>query len=212
MNSVKVLPFVGHNYQRETLWGLEIMILGESHYSDETLCSEFTREVVREMLGGPSKRWMNFFNRTVGVFHGGWCPKETRTRFWSSSIFYNYIQETVGAQSRIRPTQEMWAKAAPAFEEVLIHLQPRFVLVLGKELWSNLPVTLIPGPLVTLPDGQAKESRLYFNDAGYSFIFGIAHPSSFGWSYKKWTPWVEAALQVAIQFQRGSESSPQPWT
>jgi hypothetical protein len=46
------------------------------------------------------------------------------------------------------------------------------------------------------------ESRLYFNDAGYAFTFGIAHPSSFGWTYKKWVPWVQAALQAAIQFQK----------
>lgn len=84
----------------------------------------------------------------------------------------------------------------------MVEYEPGFVLVLGKDLWANLPVPLEPGPLVTLPDGQTMESRLYFNDAGYAFTFGIAHPSSFGWTYKKWVPWVQAALQAAIQFQK----------
>lgn len=200
---VKILPFVGPNYKQETPWGLPIMVVGESHYSDEPLYPEFTREVVGKMLDGSWRPWMNFFTRTVGVFQGEWSSRELRRKFWSSSVFYNYVQESVGAYARMRPTEEMWRKAAPAFEEVLIQFEPGFVLVLGTEVWANLPAPTKLGPPVVLPDGQTRESRLYFNDAGYAFTFGMAHPSSFGWSYREWTPWVRAALQGAIQFQRG---------
>lgn len=203
---VRVLPFVGENYKRETPWGLPILIVGESHYSQnaQPLYPDFTRDVVRETLDGAN---YPFFTKTVGVFHGGWANQELRRQFWGCSAFYNFIQETVGSRSRIRPTDEMWTKAGPALEEVLIELEPGFVLVLGSELWANLPVPLKPGPLVTLQDCQSRESRLYFNDAGYGFTFGINHPSSGGWSYRRWTPWVQAALQAAVKFQRHDDSA-----
>jgi len=198
---VKVLPFVGDRYKKETPWGLPILIVGESHYSrkGEPLSADFTKEVVQETLDGEN---YPFFTKAVGVFHGCWPNPELRRQFWSCAVFYNFVQETVGSGPRIRPTDEMWRKAGPALEEVLIEHEPGFVLVLGKQLWANLPVPLKPGPLVTLQDGQSGESRLYFNDAGYALTFGIAHPASPGWSYQKWTPWVQAALQAAIQFQR----------
>jgi hypothetical protein len=95
----------------------------------------------------------------------------------------------------------MWRSAGPALEEVLIQHEPGFALVLGKQLWQILPIPLKQGPFVTLPDGRSRESRLYFNDAGYAFAFGINHPSSRAWNYQKWAPWVNAALQTAISFQ-----------
>lgn len=145
----------------------------------------------------------SFFAKTVGVFQGGWSSQEARRKFWSCAVFYNFIQETVGASPRIRPTDEMWRNGAPALEEVLIEYEPGFVLVLGTQLWANLPVPLKPGPLVTLPNGQSRESRLYCNDAGYAFTFGIAHPSCPGWCYSEWTPWVQAALRAAVEYRRG---------
>jgi hypothetical protein len=153
---------------------------------------------------------MNFFARTVGAFNGGWSSPEARRNFWSTAVFYNYVQEDVGANPRIRPTAEMWRKAEPALEEVLIEHEPGFVLVLGSELWAKLPTPIKPGPIVALPDGQTRESRLYFNDAGYAFAFGIAHPSSFGWNYEKWSPWVKAALESAIQFQGAERAATSP--
>ena len=40
---VQVLPFVGERYKRETPWGVPILIVGESHYSNngEPLSPEF---------------------------------------------------------------------------------------------------------------------------------------------------------------------------
>jgi hypothetical protein len=198
---VKVLPFVGENYKRKMPWGLPVMVVGESHYSEEALDTEFTIRVVNEMLDGSWKRWMNVFARTQGSFETSSSNRESRRLFWSSAVFYNFIQETVGVHPRIRPTETMWGNARPAFEEVLIEHQPGFVLVLGNQLWANLPVPIELG-LVALPDRQPKQSRLYFNGAGHAFTFGIAHPSSPGWSYREWRPWVQSALQEAVKFQK----------
>ena len=176
---VKVLPFVGEKYKKKTPFGLPILILGEPHYSEngEPLDSEFTKRVVQESLGGKN---YPFFAKVAGVFQGSWPDHNYRRQFWSSVVFYNFVQETVGPNSRIRPNGTMWNEAGPALQEVLVEYQPGFVLILENELWANLPVPLKPGPPVTLADGQSKESRLYFNDSGYAFTFGIAHPASAG--------------------------------
>jgi hypothetical protein len=202
---VKVLPYVGQDYGREKPWGVSVLILGESHYHPERLNPEFTCEVVQAVIDGAN---YPFFTKVVGSFYGAWPDHDLRRQFWKSVAFYNFIQETVGAKPRIRPTDQMWRNAGPPLEEVLIQHEPGFVLVLGKQLWENLPIPLKRGPLVTLGDGQSRESRLYFNDAGYAFTFGINHPSSGGWTYEKWTPWVQAAVQAAVRFQ----GEGRPWT
>jgi len=107
---VKVLPFVGGSYRKETPLGLPVMILGESHYYGEPLPADLTRRVVGDMLNEPWKPWMRFFARAVGVFKGGPSTHQERIEFFSSAIFYNYVQEDVGDQPRIRPTFDMWAK------------------------------------------------------------------------------------------------------
>ena len=196
----RVLPFIGQDYGRVMPWGLPIFVLGESHYSGIPLYSTFTRDVVSEMLNGVN---YPFFTKAAGVFYGDWPDLEMRRKFWQTAAFYNFVQESVGDTARIRPTERMWREAAPALEETLMLCMPGFVLVLGKELWDNLPIPLRDGPEVKLGNGERKQSRLYFNDNGYAFTFGINHPCSPGWTYKKWTPWVKAALVTAINFQNG---------
>lgn len=196
----KVLPHIGDDYGVVAPWGTPVFILGESHYgfqAESVLPRYFTRDVVTEVLGGVN---YPFLTKAVGVFDGQ-CPDgETRRRFWRTSVFYNFIQESVGHEPRIRPTGDMWNRAIDPLVETLMLCMPGFVLVLGTEMWNSLPIPLRDGPPVRC-GAETKLSRLYFNDNGYAFTFGIDHPSSFGWSYSQWTPWVKAALAEAIRFQ-----------
>ena len=207
MEHVKSLPYVGENYGNVKPFGLSVLILGESHYipGDDDLYDTFTREIIRRVLNiidGPKDPTFNtrFFTKVARVFHDKKPDQGLQRQFWQSVVYYVFIQESVGKRPRIRPTDQMWRDGGPALQEVLIEYEPEFVLVLGKQLWSNLPIPLETGPLVTLPNGQSRESRLYFNDAGSAFTFGINHPSSGGWNYGTWTPWVKAALETAIKF------------
>jgi hypothetical protein len=191
---------VGEEYGVVMPWGTPLFILGESHYGFDAgsiLPRDFTRDIVREATEGVG---YPFLTKAVGVFDGVWPDHEIRRRFWRTSVFYNFIQESAGEEARVRPTREMWRRAMEPLEETLILCMPGFVLVLGTEMWQSLPLALKDGPPVSC-DGQTKVSRLYFNDNGYAFTFGIDHPSSFGWSYSRWTPWVRAALAEAIRFQ-----------
>jgi hypothetical protein len=197
--TTKILPHIGNDYGKSTPWGLPILLLGESHYGADAGASprQFTRIVLKEVLDGVN---YPFFTKAVGVFDGRWPDMNARRRFWRTSVFCNFIQESVGHGPRIRPTSKMWKSAGAALEETLMLCMPGFVLVLGSEVWNNLPIPLRDGPTIECGT-QTKRSRLYFNDNGYALAFGIDHPSCFGWSYSKWTPWVKAALKESIKFQ-----------
>jgi hypothetical protein len=154
--------------------------------------------VVQAAIDGQGDPSLRFFAKTVGVFFGGRQELKAREDFLRTVAFYNFVQEPAGTIPRARPSAAMWGQASPAFVEVLEKLQPQFVLVLGKELWKRISLPFEPGPAVQLSDGEPSESRLYVMAAGgQSFFFPINHPSSPGWSYSKWYPWVKAALEAA---------------
>jgi hypothetical protein len=131
--------------------------------------------------------------RAVSVFFGSLQKPIQRREFWQTAMFTKYVQVSVGGKARIRPTLNGWDSGKTAFSDVLERYRPDFVLALGKELWPHLGhPAWIEGRREL--DGEAKP---YFRTHTNSFLFGINHPTSWGWSYRKWTPWVEAALSRA---------------
>lgn len=197
-------PYIGPRYGTSSPFQLRILILGESHYCEHPLTREFTKDVVQAAIDGDTSPSLRFFARTVGVFLGGPQDLESRRRLLETVAFYNFVQETAGIAARIRPSPGMWSRATPALVEVLDRLNPQFVLVLGTELWRHLSLPFRPGPTIKLPDGLTSEGRLYLSASGFiTLFFPINHPSSPGWSYKKWCPWVKAALEQAGNVSKG---------
>lgn len=197
-------PYIGPRYGTSSPFHLRILILGESHYCDPPLTREFTKGVVQAAIDGDKSPSLRFFARTVGAFMGGPQDLESRRRFLETVAFYNFVQESAGTGPRIRPSLEMWKRATPLFVEVLDRLNPQFVLVLGKELWRHLSLPFSPGPVIKLSDDLTSETRSYRSASGLTTLFfPINHPSSPGWSYKKWCPCVKAALEQAGKFSKG---------
>lgn len=133
MSQTGFLPWVGEKYKESTP---RILILGESHYSNpEDYSEDFTQWVVKEYAIDPEKR-LRFFTTIANTItgHSGWMDDEKRQEFWHSVVFYNYVQELVGAGSRIRPSETMWYRAKEPFFSTLDQLAPQIVIVLGKEL------------------------------------------------------------------------------
>jgi hypothetical protein len=122
---------------------------------------------------GASRR-SKFFTKIARLFlgYGRALSDEERADFWHQIAFYNYVQWWLDDRG-VRPTPEMWRTAQAPFLEVLQELRPKLVLVLGRELASELPS--IPEHIVTLP---------------------IPHPSSYGWTYEPWTTQVTQALNT----------------
>lgn len=168
-------PWIGQRYENRELFGLRVLLLGESHYGESGEENyNFTIDVVKHW--GQERRH-SFFTITAKFVLGKgareWISDEERKHFWEKVAFYNYVQELVGNDSRIRPTEEMWESAKTSFLALCEELKPELVIVLGKELCWNLPE--IP--------------------SNYTYCC-VRHPSS-GFSYKKEMPTLLDAIATA---------------
>ena len=142
-NSFK--PWVGENYDETRL-----LLLGESAYSwpDENskLCHPTLNHptiMVKEVLDnfGSANSNMRFMKMLSRGLAGKEKPsKELLRRVWQHVAFTNYVGGTVGEGPRKRPTSDMWKAAKCAFlRDILNKLLPRRIIVLGKDMWSQMP-------------------------------------------------------------------------
>lgn len=191
-DAVRFRPFVGDAYGGRW-WRLPLLVLGESHYASDgkPKGTGVTQEVVARFLEGER---FPFFSRVTGLLDGPGSARNPKRRrdVWASIAFANYVQEIVGTKPRDRPTPTMWADARGPFLEVLHVLRPRAVLVLGKDLWNHLPPADAPGPTLNLLAGP-EQARWY----GQAIAAHVAHPASFGFSYKNWGPVLPALIAEA---------------
>jgi hypothetical protein len=167
-------PWIGSRYVTDGVRGIRLLIIGESHYAKpEEQRSTFTAEIVRTRGQQGRFRFFTVIQRLVSGGRGP-LPNVDRSEFWERVAFYNYIQSFPGPRPRWRPTPEMWLAAREPFLHTLSELSPQLLLVLGNELFLNLPK--LPGEMNVCP---------------------VPHPSSRGFRYAEWQPKVQAALEVA---------------
>lgn len=111
-----------------------LLVLGESHYGGpDSDYPGFTQFIVQQF--GLTKR-DRYFTTTaklvLGIPSGVYLTDDARRAFWNAVAFYNYVPALVGATSRVRPTEDQWARGAEIFHGVLEDLQPHMILVLGR--------------------------------------------------------------------------------
>ena len=197
MQHVFFKPWVGDNFLEGGLRSKKILILGESHYQwnkNIPLTEDLTIQCIREQVdGGYTKAfWTNIVITLLNI-----RPSlEDKHRCWHSVAFYNYIQCSVGFGPRVRPTPEMWEKSQMAFSEVINELQPDCIIVLGYQLWYNLPPNNgEQGP----PIGGAPQEETWrypVNGNTPALAYGVRHPSA-GFSGWIWHPFVTRAIELA---------------
>jgi hypothetical protein len=180
---VKMFPWVGANYSGTGYRGRKLLILGESEYEWEkdALKSEVATELIRANVGGSLKNpfYTKIYNALSDEAKGQ--SFERFADFWHSIAFYNYIQEKVGTAPRERPTKEMWPRWKSTFLLVLEKLNPDRVLVLGRELWSNL------NELGLIRNGAATNEAFFsVGEAKSIKVARIPHPASFGFKPSDW--------------------------
>ena len=160
MPKIQFQPWIGECYHEANLYGLRILLLGESHYGKGDEDSSFTKRVVRKW--GQDNR--HRFFTTIAKFildqgKDGNLSTEKKREFWENVAFYNYVQEIVAEEAREeRPTPGMWKRSEKAYYQVLQELKPDLVVVLGKQLARNLPAQVDGVALckVTHPSGGFK--------------------------------------------------------
>jgi hypothetical protein len=122
----------------------------------------------------------------------GDVPQAEVRQFWESIAFYNFVQSWVGEEARDRPTTEMWAESIEAFQELVYSLRVQRILVLGDGNWKNL-LSNFSHEILSPCIARLKIGEDLFV-AGY-----INHPSSFGFSYKKWRPLAQQLLLTELR-------------
>jgi hypothetical protein len=135
-------PWKGKHYDITRL-----LILGESAYSWE---EDGVVQHPDENHAIGSVEWtIEHFDqaaRTMKMISRGLAgeeyPSQERLSFvWNRISFMNYIDGAVGEGARIRPTDSMWADAKVKFFPMLERLRPKRIIILGADLWRNMPET-----------------------------------------------------------------------
>ena len=165
-------PWVGSKYESSNVFGVRVLLLGESHYGKPSeLCTAFTADVVRKWAQSRPDPFFTKVSRVLlGLDENARLSDEARAEIWEHVAFYNYIQQLVGDTSARRPTSGMWAGAAAPFLGILRELRPNAVLVLGKAVEQHLPADFpkeIPKASTYHPSSRVdpRSGERYFNHA-----------------------------------------------
>ncbi|GAA3997537.1 hypothetical protein GCM10022408_05320 [Hymenobacter fastidiosus] len=187
-------PWLGLEYNSlPNIIGVKMLLLGESHYSEESQLADFTQNVIRDLaINGR----FNYFSklRTL-VSKAIDNPDLSPEQFWNAVAFSNYIQDIVGDTPRIAPTEKMWSRAANSLRKILDETKPDVVLVVGKRLWEAMPDEPDGLRFIKRVTGSEEKWWIYsMTDQKEIPIAYIAHPASGGWSYIAWTKQVKKLL------------------
>jgi hypothetical protein len=139
-----------------------VLILGESWWGDV------------ERLGGAIERWARdeqadaTFSRLFNTCSGKRRERASyneRMAFWNSIAFYNFVQGSLGATRKSRPSRMHFTSAIPALEKVLKSLKPTCVWVVGvgqSEYSSAVLQQLnIPFEVVRHPSSGISHENFY---------------------------------------------------
>ncbi len=170
-------PFVGCRYRAAPI---QLWLLAESHYepdvNDHT--PDYTKRTVD--LWAYQKR-SRFFTSLACTITGEPAWKVDRPRVFDQIAYSNFVQSFLNGP-RLAPTEQQWHSGKLAFAEQLQDLRPTHVLVCGRRLWDHIPF-------------EGAEEWRTPGRIGAARVLGMTHPSSWGHSWRKWSPIVQEFLR-----------------
>ena len=191
MTDVFFKPWVGSNYgEVGSVFNKKILILGDSHYTDESEVAElrteqqgssdFTSGVIKDYLDDPVRgSWKSTFTKFMNSFVQNTIHvSRSKEELWNSLTFYNYLQIPAGAEPRLTQHYDYQGeKDKKAFLEVLEELEPDVIISWGNKAWDAIPEDF--------GFGKYKVNKP-FSDFFYTYPFkageikvlGVNHPSS----------------------------------
>ena len=184
-DAVRFHPWIGASYGYNSQWTLPLLILGESHYdtNGELLQVDSTQKVLTEYVQLRPKH-LQYYTKVMNSVMGISAPSDelTRSHFWNSVAFYNYVQYIVPKGEP--PTQDMWDRSRGAFHEVISKLKPFCILVVSTRLWQNINSHISLSSDFYVNNKIMKSGRI-----GNAHVGGIPHPtSSYGYKPLDWNP------------------------
>jgi hypothetical protein len=119
--------WVGSSYSASEL---RIMVLGESWWGGvESLSSAIERWARDQQADATFSR---IFNTCSGRRRER-ASYQDRMAFWNSIAFYNFVQGSLGATRKSRPSADHFRSAVPALVKILQALKPQCVWIVGLE-------------------------------------------------------------------------------
>jgi hypothetical protein len=191
MNNSNVKPWVGQKYTSPSLFTFKTLVLGESNYIEAGKFSpDIVVNCVKDAIDGTDPSGFGRFStKTIRIIFGA-ETKVTAKEFWSNVAFFNFVQYSVGEESRVRPTESMWSDSVAAFEDAALKLRPDRLLVLGAANWQNLRSH------VSHRDINAYQTELQITPT-FSVLAGYVHHPSSSLRYETWHPIAKALLSPA---------------
>jgi hypothetical protein len=180
---IKFLPYIGDNY---LISNPKILILGESHYTNEDLSQKIylldehnndintTRDVVEDYYSKALKDMAAILtNRVIDNDY-----------IWDYISFYNFFQKYVGFKSKGKSLidESLIQESRKAFLKIIEILSPDLVIAWGvsKLYWRWLPQE-------NFKYIDEKNKLFNYNEYPNSIIWSINHPSSRGFILYDWT-------------------------
>ena len=90
MSKIIFKPFVGSRYSNGGIFGKKILVLGESHYCDESEVYEnLTYDVLQKYLHHEvNEGWMNTFKKFERALVGNTTTEDDSRRIWDLSLIH----------------------------------------------------------------------------------------------------------------------------
>lgn len=193
---IRFKPWIGKNYQSGGIFGKKILVLGESHYCDDSEGTDFTTAVVNDYLNPEVERdkWMNTFLKFERSLVNHITDTEESKKIWDSIAFYNYLQFPMDG-ARQAGTKRQYSDSIGPFFEVLNDLRPELLIVWGSRLWNNLPNEGWVGGKEIEIDGYSIMNGAYkLNDGSLVRTICVYHPSV-GYSWDYWYRAIQSVLE-----------------
>lgn len=190
-------PWVGKHYKSDSLFGIPILIVGESNYTDdqerEQPHNTFTHRLIEDAIAGCQRhRFFKYIRRT---FIDDISPEA----FWHSVAYQEYIQDWLSCPG-VSPNEEMWKKAKPLFQDVVNELKPQCILFVSKGVYDRASKNFSDATSLTICDDVAlriykpSHSTVQIHQALASWIY---HPSSRRGGFRRPRPVVKALVEAA---------------
>jgi hypothetical protein len=126
-------PWIGENYGSKSLFGIPILIVGESNYTDDQAREQphntFTHRLIENEIAVCQRH--RFFKYIRRAFIDDISPET----FWHSVAYQEYIQYWLRLKER--PNKNMWKDAKPLFLNVVDDLKPQCILLVSKGAYDR---------------------------------------------------------------------------
>lgn len=185
---VHYVPYIGDDYKSGLAGGVRLLLVGESHYEENDLPLNESRNYTLSNFGGYVDESQGLSGKKVFFKRLGELPtcKEDSSRrdiaeVWRRIAFTNYVQRSVGERPTYRPSKTLWASGEAALREIVDRLKPDAILFISKSVWDRVKSGRWSDQEPIAAQRCSRRLWLYPHGAGEALCTWVYHPS---WNFE----------------------------